>query len=49
MGCEPVGHKPLLPWLQAPNSFEGISLWVVEGIGVVGVGVGGDMGGHPLL
>lgn len=31
MGCEPVGHKPLLPWLQAPNCFEGISLWVVGG------------------
>lgn len=27
-----MGHKPLPPWLQAPNCFEGISFWGVEGM-----------------
>lgn len=47
-GCEAVGHKPLPPWLQAPNCFEGISLWGVEG----GMGCGSlsppEVEGNPL-
>lgn len=37
-------HKPLPPWLQAPNCFEGISL----GCGGYEGGVGWDMGACPL-